>query len=135
MKLIGLNNRVYNVNLFPYIVNWDKKCRSNFQFEIKQFLRPFLKTHVVCEEFKIPGSKLYIDLIDFTTLQIFEVNGEQHREYNPFFHNDSRLNYLGQIKRDTNKLKWAELNNFKLTEIYPEDLMTKEWFAKNGVIL
>ena len=128
MKLLSPTGRTYQVNIAKYKVDWNAKCRSKFQFNVKQFLKPYLLCHVVCEEFRIPGTKLTCDLIDFSTHNIFEAQGIQHIDYNKFFHNGSKLNFLNQIKRDQDKSKWAENNGFTLVEIFPDDVLNKQWF-------
>ena len=51
-----------------------------------------------------------------------EVQGPQHESFNKFFHGNSRANYLKSIKRDYHKVVWLENNNFKILEIFEEDL-------------
>ena len=129
MKLKRLNsNKEFNLNIAKYYTDWDKTVGSKFQRRVKDFFFPYWKSHVVCEELRIPGSLLRIDLINFTRRWIVETNGNQHREYNQHFH-QNRSNYLNQIKRDFEKESWANLNQFKYIEIYEEDMpLNKEWF-------
>ena len=111
------------VKVNDYTVNWDKKVGSNFQFMVKQFFRRYWeKTNIVLEEFRIPGSLLRCDLVNLTWRIIIEANGEQHENFNKHFHNNSRSNYLNQIKRDVDKCEWAEKNNFTFIEIVPKDM-------------
>jgi hypothetical protein len=137
MILKKLNSeRKVNVNLSKYLIDWDGKCRSKFQFEVKQWLKPFCKAHITLEEFTIPGSRLKCDLVDLNLKMIVETSGDQHREYNSHFHQGSKTKYLGQIKRDADKYNWAEANGFKLVEIFKEDLpLTKEFFEKQDIYL
>ena len=51
-----------------------------------------------------------------------ETQGAQHESFNKFFHNNSRANYLRSITRDYDKIVWLENNNFKILEIFEEDL-------------
>lgn len=44
----------------------------------------------------------------------FEYNGEQHYIYNKFFHNNNKLNFFNQRKRDLEKFLLCKINNIKL---------------------
>lgn len=137
MKFKRLNSqRTVNVNVAKYAIKWDGKSASKFQKGVKDFLRPYWQSYICLEEFPVPGSRLRCDLINLSLKIMVEVNGQQHEEFNPFFHNESRLSYLGQIKRDVAKITWGEQNGFKYIEIQPKDLpLTKEFFNKQGIIL
>ena len=63
-----------------------------------------------------------VDLINMTKRIAVEVQGDQHEKFNKFFHNNSRANYLRSITRDHDKMIWLENNNFKILEIFKEDL-------------
>ena len=63
-----------------------------------------------------------VDLINFTRKIAVEVQGEQHNEFNKFFHNNSRDKYLESIQRDMKKIQWLEMNEFKVLEVTKEDL-------------
>ena len=138
MRFTKLNSDKFVwINTGKYAVNWDKKVGSKFQFEVKKFFYPFWKRNIVCEEFRIPGSLLRIDLVNLTTRMIVEANGEQHENYNPHFHQGSKNVYLNQIKRDVAKFEWAKKNNFLFIEIEPKDLpLTREFiFDKYNIKL
>lgn len=132
MKLKSVTGREISKNVDKYRINWDKKSRSNYQFKFKQFLKNHIFCHVVFEEFPIFGSRMTLDLYDATTKIAYEVQGEQHNAFSKHFHNNSRLNYLDQIKRDIAKLNFCESNNIKLVEVYPDDLknLSPEWFKE-----
>lgn len=63
-----------------------------------------------------------------------EVQGAQHTKYVKFFHG-SRFKYLEQLKRDDKKFRFCEINDIKLIEIYPQDVVSIELFESFGVIL
>jgi hypothetical protein len=131
MRLKGLNsNKMQWVKIKP--IDWDAKSPSKFQYSVKQFIRPFWGNgQIVCEEFVIPKSRLRIDFINFNKKIVIEASGDQHENFTPFFHNNSRTNYLGSIKRDIEKQKWCEDNGFKFVEIYPKDMpLTKSFFLE-----
>ncbi len=121
MKVKNLNGKDITLRLPSLKVIWDAKCRSNFQYDVKQFFKPFWLVHSVYEELRIPGCLLYIDLINFSKRIVIEANGEQHQEYNKHFHKGNPFNFLEQINRDMKKAKWCELNNFAFVEIFPDD--------------
>ena len=55
-----------------------------------------------------------------------------HNEFNPFFHNNSRANYLASLKRDMKKLKILENNGYLVIETFTKDLnnLSKDFFLK-----
>jgi len=58
-------------------------------------------------------------------------------KFNKFFHSNSRLKYLGSIKRDILKEKWFEMNNITLVRINEDEIknLSKQWFEKQGIYL
>lgn len=116
------SDRVANVNLSKYMVVWDGPCRSKFQKEVKQWLKPYWRGHLCVEELRIPGSRMTCDLVNITKKVIVETSGDQHLDFNPHFHLKNRANWLGQIKRDGKKKEWAAENGFLLVEIFPDDM-------------
>ena len=135
MKLYNLNGRLISKNFDHYKINWAKQERSNFQTEVKLFLKPYLITHLVYSEFPVPSTLLRLDIFDYTTKVAYEISGRQHTEFVKHFHKNKSA-YLDQIKRDMKKYDFCEKNNITLIEIYPEDLpLTKEWFKKFNVFL
>jgi very-short-patch-repair endonuclease len=65
---------------------------------------------------------LKVDFLNATKRIVVEIQGNQHESFNKFFHDNSRLKYLQSIKRDVQKVKWLEMNNFKFLELYENDL-------------
>lgn len=117
MRLYNINGKLVNKNVNKYLIKWDKKSRSKLQFRIKQFLRQYWENQIVFEEFPVYGSLMKVDIINATKRIAIEVNGNQHSEFNPFFHDKSRLKYLGSITRDYQKHEWLTKNNFKIIEL------------------
>ena len=130
MRLFDINGRLVNRNVSNYIINWDKKSRSNVQFLTKQFLRPFWQSQIVYEEFPCFGTLLKVDILNATLKIAIEVHGKQHESFNSFFHNGNPANYLKGIKNDFKKIKWLEKNNFKLIEIMEDEVpkLDKDFF-------
>ena len=63
------------------------------------------------------------------------MQGKQHTKYVPFFHGKNKINYINQLKRDNDKLKFCEMNEIKLIEIYDGDILSEDLFKNLGVIL
>ena len=137
MRLYNVYGKLQSKKVSKYLIDWDKKSKSNIQFETKQFLKVFWQNHIVYEEFPVYGTKLKVDFINATKKIAIEVNGVQHSQFNKFFHNNSRAKYLESIKRDVKKREWLELNNFKIVEIEQNEVkdLSKEWFKKEFDII
>ena len=122
MKLYNIAGKLAYKSVNKYRIEWEKECRSNIQFEVKQFFKPYWVNHICYEEFPVYGTRMKVDMINMTKRIAVEVQGAQHESFNKFFHGNSRANYLKSIKRDYHKRVWLENNNFKLLEITKEDL-------------
>ena len=122
MRLYNIYGKLVNKNVVKYKVDWDKPCRSKIQFNVKSFFKDYWSGHICYEEFPVFGSRLKVDLINFTRKIAVEVQGEQHNEFNKFFHNNSRDKYLESIQRDMKKIQWLEMNEFKVLDVTKEDL-------------
>jgi hypothetical protein len=118
-----------------YLIDWDGSSRSKIQYNAKQFLKKYWSNHIVFEEFPVAGTKLSLDFYNANKKIAVEVQGKQHTKYVPFFHGKNKINYINQLKRDQDKLKFCELNDIQLVEIYDGDEMTEKLFETFGVIL
>jgi hypothetical protein len=116
-------------NLHRLKVSWSGDSRSKFQKKVKDLLYPYWKYDLVYEEFPIPSSRMSIDFYNHTKKIAIEVQGKQHIAYVEHFHK-SKANFLRQIKRDFKKIKFCEINGIRLIEIYPDDELSDESFAK-----
>ena len=117
------------------MIDWDGQSRSKIQFQAKQFLKKHWINHIVFEEFPVAGTKLSLDFYNANKKIAVEVQGKQHTKYVPFFHGSNKINYLNQLKRDRDKLKFCEINNIQLVEIYEGDKLNKSLFSNFGVNL
>jgi len=122
VRLYDIKGRLVNKSVTKYRIKWDGECRSNFQYEVKQFFKKFWYGQICYEEFPVYGTRMKVDLINMTKRIAVEVQGAQHEQFNKFFHNNSRANYLKSITRDHDKIVWLENNNFKVLEIFEADL-------------
>lgn len=131
MRFLNIHGKTVNKSITPYLVVWDAKTRSIIQSKIKKFLRKYWQNHVCVEEFTIPGCRLSIDIINFSTRIAIEVQGDQHTSFNKFFHGN-KFNYLSQIKRDDKKRRWCEMNKLELVEIFESevDQVSYEWMVE-----
>lgn len=118
-----------------YIINWDKSSRSKRQYEVKQFLRKYWSEDFVFEEFPMAGTRLSFDFYNSSKNIMVEVQGGQHLKYTPFFHGKAKSEFVSQIRRDNEKLKFCKLNNIPMVEIYPKDKITSELFYSFGITL
>lgn len=132
MRLFDINGKQRWKNTAKYRIEWDKKSKSKIQFIVKQFLKQFWFSQIVYEEFPVYGSLLKVDFLNATRKIIIEVQGPQHTVFNKFFHNNSRVDFFNQIKRDYTKLDWAAKNNFKFIEIEGKEIpsLSKDFFEK-----
>ena len=122
LRLYSVTGRLISKNVNKYKIKWEKPSRSKLQFNVKQFLKKYWKYQVFFEEFPVYGTKMSVDLINFTKKIAIEVNGPQHKEFNKFFHNNSKANYLNSIRRDWEKTEWLEKNGFTLIEIEHDEV-------------
>ena len=137
MRLYNVYGKLQNKNVNKQLIKWSKKSRSKIQFKVKAFLRPFWQSHIVYEEFPVYGTRMKVDILNATNKIAIEVQGLQHEQFNKFFHKNSRTNYLEGIKRDYQKGRWLEQNNFKLLEIRLEvvDDLSVEFFMEKFQVL
>lgn len=122
------SNRPVNVNVMKYLVDWDRVV-SKPQKQVKDFLFPYWKSHVVLEEFVVPRTRWRMDLINLTRKIAVEVSPDQHQQFNSFFYKN-RFEFGAAIQRDIKKEEWAQKNGFLFIEIFAEDIkkLSEEWF-------
>jgi hypothetical protein len=131
MTLFDVKGRIVKKNVSGYLIKWDKESKSKLQREVKSFLKPFWKSHIVYEEFPVYGTLLRVDFLNATMKIAVEVDGPQHGQLH-FFHNKNPLNYLTSIQRDDRKYDWIEKNGFTLVIIKHTEVPTlsKEFFKE-----
>lgn len=128
MKVVGLNDRVYDLNLSKFVVNGNEvQNRSQYHIQARMLLRDIFKGYILLEEVKLPGSRcpskksvLFLDFFIHNLMLAIEVHGKQHYEYVPFFHK-SKLGYLYAQKRDEIKKAWCDLNHIQLVTLKYSD--------------
>jgi hypothetical protein len=130
--LTGSQRRIQNIR--KYLINWEAKSKSKFQFNAKKFLKKYWATHVVFEELPVAGTKLSLDFYNANEKIAVEVQGAQHTKFIKFFHG-TRANYIDQLRRDAQKREFCVINSIKLVEIYPKDKINKSLFKKFNIRL
>jgi|TARA_R110001592_G_scaffold49630_3_gene154586 hypothetical protein len=141
-KIIGSKRKV-NRDLREHTIDWDTKVKrggkKNFgklQYDVKQLLRPHWELHVVNEEFVIPATRSErgrsIDFINFTTRTCVEVDGIQHNKKS--WCHKNKYQFFKQLRNDSWKEQWAELNGFNMFRIYETDELNDELLYKLGII-
>jgi len=136
MKFITLTGSTRRVSkIKKHLIDWSSTSRSKFQFSVKKFLEPYWSRHVVFEEFPIVGTKMSLDFFNANEKVAIEVQGDQHTKYVPYFHGGHKVNYLSQLQRDNDKLKFCDINGIKLVEIYSNDIIDEKLFRKYEVYL
>lgn len=120
-------------NSKKYLINWNKCSKSKEQTKVKKFLKQYWENNIVYEEIYLPKSLLRVDFLNATKkIALEHQGGGAHNEFNPFFHKNSRANYLASIKRDIKKRKLLEENGYLFVETFTKDLkdLSKEFFLK-----
>jgi len=117
----GRERKIKNVS--KYLINWDGKCKSGIQKNVKDHIKEYWFADHVFEEFPVAGTRLTLDFYNSTQKIAIEVDGNQHYRYNKFFHSNSRQNFLFQLKRDEKKEYFCELNNIKLIRVLESDVL------------
>jgi hypothetical protein len=117
--LFGSTKKVKSAR--KYLVDWDSKSRSKIQRSVKEYLKKYWVLDIVFEEFPLVGSRMTFDFYNATKNIVIEVQGKQHTKFIPFMHANSKINYLKQLKRDEDKIKFCNLNDIVLLEYFHQE--------------
>lgn len=94
-----------------------EQSKSVGQFLLGRSLRSIYGQHaMILEEFPIPDERLWLDFYMPHHNLAFEYQGEQHDEFNKFFHGDKK-GFVKAQERDARKRQWCELNTICLVEV------------------
>lgn len=122
MKMFNVHNELVNIDVRPSSYPLKNVSRSKIQHETGAILQEKFPREVILEEFTVPGSKLSVDFFLPKKGIVIEVQGEGHIKHNSFFHKDINSNrFAKQVKNDSSKAYWAEINGFKFIEITKPD--------------
>jgi hypothetical protein len=121
LKVKGINGKEYVWNLTKYDIFYDDaRKRSKYHIRARNLLKEIFHSYRILEEVKLPGSTalnrksvLYLDFYIPSTKMAFEVHGEQHYEYCPFFHK-SKADFLKAKARDEDKIEWCNINDIQI---------------------
>lgn len=121
MKVKGINGKEYIWNLTKYDIFYDDtRKRSKYHIRARNLLKEIYHSYRILEEVKLPGSTalnrksvLYLDFYIPSIMAAFEVHGQQHYEYNPFFHK-SKADFLKSKARDEDKIEWCSINGIQI---------------------
>ena len=114
--LFGSTRKVKSAR--KYLVDWESSSRSKVQNSVKKYLKKYWSHDIVFEEFPLAGSRMTFDFYNATKGIVVEVQGRQHTKFVPFMHANSKINYLKQLKRDEDKIKFCNLNEIVLLEYF-----------------
>jgi len=99
--------------------------KSSYHLNARNLITQAYPTLQILEEIPIQLRKnevLYLDFYLPLKKICFEVHGEQHYKFIPFYHSNM-LNFLKAQKRDREKQEWCEINNIKYIELpYHENI-------------
>lgn len=104
-----------------YLIKWDTPSKSKIQTSVKQYLKKHWDQDIVFEEFPVVGTRMTFDFYNATQNIIIEVQGRQHTKFVPFMHANSKINYLKQLKRDDDKLRFCEINEIQFIEFFDKE--------------
>jgi hypothetical protein len=133
MKVVGINGKEYAWNLTKYnVFNDSKRPRSKYHLRARNILKEIFHSYRILEEVKLPGStarhRRGVLFLDFYIPQIkraFEVHGQQHYEFTPFFHK-TPSEFAIALSKDHDKITWCSLNNIDITVLKYSD-SDEEW--------
>lgn len=127
MKVIGIDNKEYSLNLTKYVGKQRNKC-SEYHKNAREILKTKFPFDQILEEVLLPSTQLYADFFIPKRQLIVEVQGEQHSNFVPYYHKDKQA--FGKAKRrDKVKLEWCEINNITLVE-FSYDETPDVWIKK-----
>lgn len=108
--------------------------KSSYHLAARLLIAEAFPTLQILEEVPIPLRKnetLYLDFYLPLKKICFEVHGEQHYKFVPFYHNNI-LNFLKSQKRDREKQEWCEINNIKYIALpFNEQNSWREYIVNN----
>lgn len=123
MMVVGLDGNQYSWNPSRSQGNISDKNRSQLHLDARILLKKLFPFDRILEEVSLPGTKsgsrktiLYSDFYIPNRSLMIEVHGEQHFEFNSFFHKD-RMSFYKSRARDRDKATWCELNHITLVEL------------------
>ena len=133
MQVKDLDGNLYNWQLLGGISHSTLQNKSSLHLEARELLHQCYPTLQILEEIPVQVRKsetLYLDFYIPLTKKCVEVHGEQHFEFNRFFHK-SMLGFVRHKKRDKDKKEWCELNGITMIELSYNNKELWEKIIKN----
>lgn len=130
MQVKDLDGHTHHWQLIGNIAHGSIQKKSSLHLEARSIIHEHFPTLQVLEEVPINVRKaetLYLDFYLPLIKTCIEVHGEQHYNFNKFFHN-TPLGFMKHKKRDQEKKDWCELNNIVFIEL-PYD-KKDEWVKR-----
>jgi len=99
---------------------------SKFAEEVYKVLKQIFPFFTITPEHYVnyKNTRLYFDFWVRELNIFFEVQGQQHQEFNKHFHGDIE-GFRSSKKRDNLKKEWIEKYDHHLVEIFPNDRLEK----------
>ena len=116
------SDKIISLNAKKYYINWEKDGDSSLEIKFRDLIYPYWKNSIILFQCAIPGSRLELDFLNINKRLCVEVDGEQHNNWNPFFYNNNRNNFVRAFKRDLDKESWCEKNSIKMLHLDKKDL-------------
>jgi hypothetical protein len=127
MKVKGLDGREYSFPPQGHVPDKDEtRPRSEPHLNARAWIKSLYPTMRLLEEVRIPGAQLYLDFYLPQKKMAFEVQGRQHYEFVPHFHEDVHA-FQRSKRRDQTKRDWCAAHNIRLFEL-PDS--TDEWYER-----
>lgn len=124
LKFIGLDNKNYNLDTkqSSYPLRNESASKSKIQYSCGQILKKKFPLCPILEEVSIPGHNLIFDFFLPIHKIAVEVQGEQHKTHNKFFHKTVKAFHDAQDRDDAKQLL-CDKNNWILISVEsPEEL-------------
>lgn len=117
MKFFSLDGRPNTLRLSGKEADPNRPASSGHR-RARALLFELYPFDTIYEEVHLPGAKwdLYVDLLVPSRKLAVEIQGEQHRKFNLFFHGTPAA-FREQARRDVTKRHLLEFNGFRLVAI------------------
>lgn len=127
MKLIfKTKNGPKEIKHNNYSIKWEKASRSKLQSKVKGLLKKIWGGCRVFEEMPIPGTRMTLDFYNANYRIALEVDGKQHYKFSNHFHSGDIEKFKDQLRRDTAKQEFCDLNQIRLVRFLECDKLTLE---------
>ena len=131
MHIVDLDGNTHNWHLTGHMAHGKINHRSTLHIRARHLISTAYPTLQVLEEVSIllrKNQTLYLDFYLPLKKICYEVHGEQHYKFVPFYHNNM-LTFLKAQDRDRDKEEWCLHNNIKhivLSYEEPDDI----WYER-----